>query len=288
MKKKFSLFSAVNVLLLSIVAFIALYPFYYMVVVSLSSSEYVMRGEVGLWPKGFTLDVYKYVLQDERIWVGYRNTILYTVLGTVISLAFTSMGAYALSRRRLVFGKFFMQLVVFTMLFSGGMIPTFLVVRSVGMMDSIWAMIIPGMISTWNLIIMRTFFKGLPYELEEAGKIDGLNDIGIFIRIILPLSKSILATISLFYAVSIWNNFYSALLYLRDLNLFPLQVILRNLVLAGQVMDGGITAGAGSDAIVDESLKFATIIVSTLPIMAVYPFVQKYFVKGALIGSLKG
>lgn len=287
MKSRPDLFTIVNVIILCGVAVSTLYPFVYMAVVSLSSSEYVIRNEVFLWPKGFTLDTYRYVLEDERIWTGYRNTIIYTVVGTGLSLTCTAMGAYALSKRGLVFGKGIMMLIVFTMLFSGGMIPTFLVVRSLGLMNTMWAMIIPSLISTWNLIIMRTFFQGLPPELEESGKMDGLNDLGVFLRIVLPLSKSILATIGLFYAVGIWNNFFNALLYLRQEGLFPLQVVVRNMVLAGQYLDGNIVAGGDSEHMMEESLKFATILVSTLPIIMVYPFIQKYFVKGVLIGSLK-
>lgn len=288
MRLRIDLFSIVNVLLLSGVAFVTFYPFLYMIFVSLSSMEYVIRNEVYFWPKGFTLEVYKYVLQEDRIWLGYRNTIIYTVLGTFLSLSLTAMGAFSLSRPNFIFVKFFMMMIVFTMLFSGGMIPTFLVVRSFGLMDTIWAMIVPTLISTWNLIVMRTFFQGIPNELIESGKIDGLNDLGVFAWIILPLSKSVLATIGLFYAVGIWNNFFNALLYLRDQNLFPLQVFLRNIVLVGQYQDGNLVGGSDGEMLIDETLKYATIIVSTLPIIMVYPFIQKYFVKGVLIGSLKG
>lgn len=288
MREKLDLFTVVNVIVLGFVGFVTLYPFVYMVVVSLSSSEYVIRNEVFFWPKGFTIDIYKYVLGDNRIWTGYRNTIIYTVLGTFLSLMITAMGAYALSRKDFVFRKFFTLMIVFTIVFSGGMIPTFLVVRNLGVMDTIFAMILPGLISTWNLIIMRTFFQGLPDELIESGKIDGLTDMGVFTRIVLPLSKSVLATIGLFYAVGIWNNFFHALLYLRDDHLFPLQVYLRNIVLMGQNTDGNLVGGGDSELMVDESMKFATILVSTLPIIMVYPFLQKYFVKGVLIGSLKG
>jgi hypothetical protein len=167
-------------------------------------------------------------------------------------------------------------------------IPTFLVVKEIGIVDTIWGMILPTAISTWNLIIMRTFFSNFPRELEEAGRIDGLNDLGIFIRVVLPLSQASLATVSLFYAVGMWNNFYSALLYLRTPDLFPLQVVLRNIVLAGQVVSSDVTSVGGDQLVVEESLKFATIIVSTVPILLVYPFLQKYFVKGGMIGSLKG
>ena len=288
MKRKIDLFTIGNFIFLALVAAAALGPFLYMIAVSLSSQEYVLRNEVSLWPKGFTLGMYEYVLQNKQIWIGYKNTIIYTAAGTFLSLVVSAMGAYALAKREMVFSKFFTLMVVFTMLFSGGMIPTFLVVKSLGIMNTMWAMMIPGLVSTWNLIIMRTFFQGIPKELEESAKMDGLHDLGVFLRIVLPLSKSVLAAIGLFYAVGIWNNFYHALLYLRNENLFPLQVILRNLVLAGGFQDGNLVGGSDGELVVDESLKFATILVSTLPIIMVYPFLQKYFVQGVLIGSVKG
>ncbi|MFS0723597.1 carbohydrate ABC transporter permease [Paenibacillus sp. 1P07SE] len=264
-----------------------LYPFIYMIAVSLSSNVHVLRGEVFLWPKGFNLNVYKMVLQDPKIIQAYMNTIVYAVLGTAMSLIVTAAGAFAISKREMMFQRGFMMMIVVTMFFSGGMIPTFLVVRGYGIVDTIWAMVLPTLVSTWNLIIMRTFFAGLPKEVEESGKIDGLSDIGVFFRLALPLSKAILATIGLFYAVAIWNNFFSAMLYLRNTDLFPLQVVLRNLVLQGGGNNAGGSVG-GDSLLVDESIKFATIIVSTLPILMVYPFLQKYFAKGALIGSVKG
>lgn len=285
---KTSLFEIINTLILLGLIFTTLYPFIYMISVSLSQDVYVLRGEVWLWPKGFNLKMYELVLKDPRITTAYMNTILYTVVGTGTALVITSLGAYAISKRDMLFRRFFMMIIVFTMFFSGGMIPTFLVVKSMGLMDTLWAMILPGAVSTWNLIIMRTFFAGIPKELEESGRVDGLTDFGIFLRIVLPLSKAVLATIGLFYAVSIWNNFYQALLYLRDSDLYPLQVVLRNIVLAGQVNNADVTSVGGDNLIVEESLKFATIIVSTLPILLIYPFLQKYFVKGVMIGAVKG
>ncbi|TNJ63932.1 carbohydrate ABC transporter permease [Paenibacillus hemerocallicola] len=288
MKRKVGLFDIVNGLLMLLLLIVTVYPFVYMIAVSFSDSVSVMKGNVYVWPKGFNTDMYRIVLNDPRIWNGYRNTILYTVTGTAVSLVFTSMAAYALSKRKMLFHKPLTVLIVITMFFSGGMIPTFLVVKSLGLVDTFWAMIVPGAISAWYLIMMRTFFAGLPQELEEAGKMDGLNDIGLFIRIALPLSRAVLATIGLFYAVGIWNNFYTPLLYLRNPDLVPLQVILRNLVLAGQTnMDGSFTLGK-DQVIVEESLKYATILVGTLPILVTYPFLQKYFVKGVTVGSLKG
>ncbi|PAV31679.1 sugar ABC transporter permease [Virgibacillus profundi] len=255
-----------------------------MIAVSLSGDVHVMRGEVNLIPKELTFKNYEHVLSDPRIVTGYLNTILYVTLGTTISLIITAMGAYALSKKEMFFRKGFMIMIVFTILFGGGMIPTFLVVKSLGLLDTIWAMVLPQAVSTWNLIIMRTFFSAtIPKELEESAKIDGLNDLGIFARIVLPLSKPVLATIGLFYAVGIWNNFILPLLYLRDDALYPLQVILRNLVLVEQMAD----VSGGDAVVVQESIQYATILVSTLPILLLYPFLQKYFVKGVMIGSLK-
>lgn len=287
-RSRISLFTIFNILVMLLLSAAMLYPFVYMLAISLSGDVYVMKGEVTLWPKGWNLRMYELVLGDPKIWTSYRNTIIYTLLGTAIAMLVTSMGAYALSRKDMMFHKGFTLLIVFTMFFGGGMIPTFLVVRSLGLVDTIWGMVLPGAVSTWNLILMRTFFSGIPKELEESGRMDGLNDIGIFFRIIVPLSKPVFATISLFYAVGIWNNFLYPLLYLRSQELFPLQVLLRNLVLAGSVSSGQVTQIGGDNLVVEDSLKYATIMVSTLPILILYPFVQKYFVKGSMIGAVKG
>lgn len=288
MKFRINLFSIISGIALLMVVAATLYPFVHMLAVSLSSDSNVIQNKVSIWPKGLNLDMYKVVLEDSKIWVAYKNTIIYTFTGTLISLLITSTGAYALSRSDMALRKSLTMLIVVTMFFSGGMIPTFLVVRSLNLVDTVWGMVLPGAVSTWNLILMRTFFAGIPKELEESGRMDGLNDIGIFARIIVPLSKASFATIALFYAVSMWNNFLGPLLYLRSSELFPLQVLLRNMVLAGTSSSGDVTGIGGDNQIVEESLKYATIMVSTLPILAVYPFIQKYFVQGAMIGAVKG
>lgn len=287
MKPKWNWFDALNALILSGIVLACLYPFVYMLAVSLSDSASIASGEVWLWPKGFNLDMYQYVFEDGRVLKGYKNTLIYVISGTAISLIVTALGAYALSKTKMVMGKPILMLIVFTMFFNGGMIPTFLVVKELGFVNTLWGMVLPGAVGTWNLLIMRTFFMGMPQELEESGKIDGLSEIGIFFRIVLPLSKPVLATIGLYYAVGMWNNFMGPLLYLRDADMQPLQVILRNIVLSGQLTgtDGPVV---GDIVVVEDGLKFATIMVSTLPILLVYPFIQKYFVKGALIGSVKG
>lgn len=287
MKQKYGWFDVLNALLLTGVVAACLYPFIYMLAVSLSDSASIAKGEVWLWPKGVNLDMYRYVFEDGRVLKGYKNTIIYTSFGTLISLIVTALGAYSLSKNRMVMCKPILMMIVFTMFFNGGMIPTFLVVKELGLINTVWGMVLPGAVGTWNLLIMRTFFMGLPQELEESGKMDGLSEIGIFFRIVLPLSKPVLATIGLYYAVGMWNNFMGPLLYLREADLQPLQVILRNIVLSGQ-FTGTEGPVVGEIVVVEDGLKFATIMVSTLPILMVYPFIQKYFVKGALIGSVKG
>jgi len=286
--ERLSLYHVVSTAVLLLVVVVTLYPFLHMLAVSLSGDAYVMRNEVTILPKGLNFNMYEIVLGDPKMWNAIKNTVVYTAVGTTIALIVTSMGAYSLSRTNMAFRKGLMMMIVFTMFFGGGMIPTFLVVRSLGFVDTLWGMVIPGAVSTWNLILMRTFFSGIPKELEESGRMDGLNDLGIFLRIIVPLSKASFATIALFYAVGLWNNFIYPLLYLRTPDLFPLQVLLRNLVLAGSVSSGDVTRIGGDNQIVEESLKYATIMVSTLPILIVYPFIQKYFVKGAMIGAVKG
>ena len=281
-------FSIVNSILLLVVVFVTVYPFVYMISVSLSSSLHVMRGQVTWFPRGFNLGMYKLVLTDPRIPRAYLNTIIYVVLGTAISLAITSMAAYALSKRHLPFNKGFTMLIVFTMFFNGGMIPTFLVVRSLGIMDSIWAMVLPQAVSAWLLWVMRTYVSSLPKEMEDAARIDGLRDFGIFVYIVLPLSRAALAAIGLFYAVALWNNFLLPLLYLRESDLFPLQVILRNLVIM-ENFEMAVTSTVGVEGmVIIDSLKYAAITVCTLPIIMVYPLLQKHFTKGVMIGAVKG
>lgn len=288
MKKRTGLFNIVNVLLLSLFACTMIFPFIHMAAVSLSSADYVVGNQISIWPKGLNFDAYKAVFNDDRIATGYKNTLIYVALGTTLSLIVTATGAYSLSRRNLVFGRTFMLLIVFTLLFQGGMIPAYLTVRSYNLLDTMWAMMIPNLVIAINLIIMRTFFQGIPKELEESGKIDGLSDMGVLLRIVLPLSKPVLMTITLFYAVYIWSNFFSALLYLRNADLYPLQVIIRNIIFLGFSSDVTVSNAVGGKTVVLESLKYAVILVGTLPVLLLYPFIQKHFVKGAMMGSVKG
>ena len=267
-KFRFSLFDFFLYIFMIIVVLLILLPMIHMLAVSFSSDVYVMQGKVGLWPKGFTAKTYGYVFEDDRIFRSYGNTILYTVLGTTISLSITAMGAYALSAKRMIGHKFFSMMIVFTMFFQGGMIPTYLVVKSYGLLDTIWGVILPGAVSTWNFIVMRSFFDNYPSEIEESGKVDGLTDAGLY------------------YAVSLWNAYFIPFIYLNDPDLFSLQLILHELLSAGS--SNNATVGVGDVLVVEESLKYATVLVSIAPIMCVYPFLQKYFVKGVMIGAVKG
>ncbi|HML45659.1 MAG TPA: carbohydrate ABC transporter permease [Clostridia bacterium] len=276
------LFIGVNTLFLLALSCVMLYPFLYVIAASFSSDVFILTGSVGILPKGFTTGAYGRVFNYPMIWRSYGNTLLYTFFGTLINIALTSLGAYPLSRKQFYGRTFFTFFVAFTMWFNAGMIPTFLVVRSYKMYNTLWAILLPGAISTYNMIVMRTFFQQIPVSLEEAALIDGCNDVQTLLRIIVPLS---FVTISLFYAVGHWNSFMSALIYLRDKNKFPLQMILRDVVIQNQLQDlVNITESMDVNA---ESVKFATIVTATLPILCIYPFIQKYFVKGVMIGALK-
>ncbi len=288
MKKKFniSISTIIIYIVLILVMAIILVPLLHVVAVSLSSSKHIYMNDIGLIPKGFNIGMYKLVLGDPKIFNAYKNTIYYVVLGTALSLAVTSSAAYALSKKHLVFRKKFMGLILVTMFFSGGMIPTFLTVKNLGMYNSTWAIVLPGLVSTWYLIIMKSFFEAFPAEVEESGKLDGLNDMGVLWFLVLPVSKAVLATIGLFYAVNLWNSYYAPFIYLDSRNRYPLQVILREMLETGQGLDGGTRSS--DEPIILESLKYATIIVSVVPIIIVYPFLQKYFVTGVMVGSIKG
>ncbi len=282
-------FDVFNILFLLVFLVMTLYPFWYVMIISLSDGKDVMAGHVSVFPVNMTLATYKVVLSDSSILTSFYNTVIYTVFGTLINLIVTSFCAYPLSRPELPGKNIIMKLVVFTMFFSGGMIPTYLVVHKLGMIDTVWAMMLPAAISTYNMIIMRTFFMGIPESLHESARLDGANDLQVLGRIVLPLSMPIMATMLLFYAVGHWNDYMLALLYLNKKALFPLQSILRNMVVDGQLAEAQTQVGGGSSfQVVETTMKYAVIVVSTIPIIIIYPFVQKYFAKGVMIGSIKG
>ncbi|WP_139997323.1 carbohydrate ABC transporter permease [Paenibacillus paridis] len=284
------IFDAVVYAIAAVIIIIVLYPLLFIVSASFSDPAKVLNGEVWLLPKGVSLDAYTNILHNDKIWVGYRNTIIYTVVGTVINIIMTILAAYPLSRPDLPGRGAIMVLITLTMFLSGGLIPTYLLVKELGMVNTMWALIVPGAIATYNLIVMRTYFQSsIPWELQEAAHMDGCSNWRLLFSIILPLSKPILAVMLLFYAVGHWNSFFPALIYIRDEALHPLQLVLREILMISQsaAIEGG-SVGLEDQILLSESIKFAVIIVSTLPVLIMYPFVQRHFVKGVMIGSIKG
>lgn len=280
------LFDVANIVFLVLFTLICFIPFVNILATSFATPGEITTRTFILFPKTFTLDAYRYILSTPTIFRSIGVSLFVTGVGTFISMVATAFMAYALSRRYLPGRRIFNFMIVFTMLFSGGMIPSFLVVNNLGLIDSLWALILPVAISAYNMIIMRNFFQGIPDSLEESAKMDGCTDFGVFFRIILPLSLPSIATISLFYAVTYWNTYQSAILYINDPDKWPIQVLLRQIVL--------VSSGMNADAtVVDvvppaQSVKMAVIVIATLPMLIAYPFVQKYFVKGAMVGSVKG
>ena len=274
-----------NVVFLIIVCAIMLYPVIYVMSASLSAEQALLQGRVFLWPVEPHLKAFEKVFAYPNLLVSYRNTIVYTLAGTALNLILTVCGAWALCQKKMPGRRFLTLMCTFTMFFSGGMIPTFLVVKDLGMLDSIWAILCPGAVSTYNMILMHTFFMNIPDSLTEAAELDGCNDFGILFKIVLPLSLASLMTIGMFYAVAHWNGYFNAMLYLSTPSKFPLQIILRQVVLESQIVENSSSA---ADSNMAEVIKYATIVVAMLPMLCVYPFVQRYFVKGVMVGSVKG
>jgi len=280
----------VNGLLLVGVLIIVLYPLVFVFSASISNPLVVSRGEMWIFPKDITFAGYQKVFQNKDILVGYGNTILYTAVGTAINIVMTIMAAYPLSRHNFAGRKAIMFLMVFTMFFSGGMIPSYLIVKKLHMLNTMWALIIPGAVAVWNIIIMRTFFKeSVPNEVQEAAMMDGCSQIQTLLRIVLPLSMPILAVMMLFYSVDHWNAYFSALIYLTDRDKYPLQLVLREILIQNQMdkMAGGSTS-MSEQIMFSQSIKYAVVIVANIPVFLLYPFLQRYFVKGMTIGAIKG
>jgi putative aldouronate transport system permease protein len=274
----------VTLLILSMV--VTLYPFIYVISMSISDPKYVIQQSVVLFPKGFSLGAYKMIFENKEVWTSYYNTIWFTVVGSAVNILMTVFAAYPLSRKSFFARKFFMFFIIFTMFFGGGMIPAFLLVKNLHLYDTKWAIILPAAISTWNVIITRTFFETIPNSLQESAKIDGCTDIGILFKIVLPLSLPIISVIGLFCAVGFWNNYFSALLYLPTPKNHPLQLYLMKIVVQNSQQFMGSTQGF-ERVLITTQLKYAIIIVAILPIICVYPFLQKHFVKGVMIGAIK-
>jgi len=287
-------FLVITYLVIAMAAMTCLYPFLYVLATSFSSSRAVGAGLVYIWPVEFNMEAYKQLLLDGQVFVAMKNTVIITVVGTALNMFATVLCAYSLSKKRLRGRGIFMGIIVFTMLFSGGLIPSFLLMRSLNLMDKfsgLWAL---GLVSSFNMIVMRTFFEGLPESLEESAQIDGAADPVILIRLALPLSLPVLATITLFYAVGWWNSYFTPMMYLKTTTKYPLMLKLKQMIDTAQmiVVNQNTTSGTeGASAnilIAPETFKAASILVATLPIVMIYPFLQKYFVKGVMIGSVKG
>ena len=265
-----------------------LYPLYFILIASISDQNLVANGRVFLIPKGIQFGGFKRVFENDLLLSGYRNTILYTALGTVVNMVLTIPAAYALSRKDFLPRRVLMFLFVFTMYFSGGMVPTYLLMKDLRLLNTIWVMIIPFAVNVTNLIIARSFFESsIPDELLEAAVMDGCSNTKFFLHIVLPLSKAILAVITLYYAVQHWNEYFNALIYLKDTALYPLQLVIRDILVMNQ--KASASASAASSAVqIAEQVKYAVILISTVPVMIFFPFVQKYFMKGVMIGAVKG
>ncbi|WP_420914413.1 carbohydrate ABC transporter permease [Bacillus sonorensis] len=282
------MFEVFNYAFLAGFGLVCVLPFIHVIAASFATVEEVISKKFILFPTTFSLDAYRYIFSTDIVYRSLIISVLVTAVGTAVSMFLSSLMAYGLSRRELMGRRVLMFLVVFTMLFSGGMIPTFLVVKSLGLLDSYWSLILPTAINAFNLIILKNFFQNIPASLEESAKIDGCNDLGIFFRIILPLSLPAIATISLFYAVTYWNTYMQAILYLNDATKWPIQVLLRQIVIVSSGMQGDMTEMGAASAPPEQTIKMAVIVVATIPVLLVYPFIQKHFAKGALLGSIKG
>ncbi|GGN97050.1 carbohydrate ABC transporter permease [Saccharibacillus kuerlensis] len=286
------LFDAVVLTICLLIFLSIVYPLYFVVIASISNSTLVSTGQVTIFPKDISFFGYSEIFKDQRIWTGYGNTILYTVLGTAVNLLFTLPAAYVLSRQEFRARRFIMFAFVLTLFFGGGLIPTYLLMKDLGLLNTMWVFILPFSVNVYNLIIARSFFESsIPKELYEAAAMDGCSHFRYFGSVVLPLSKAIVSVIGLYYLVAHWNDFFTGLIYIRSNELQPLQIVLRDILLSNQVFSGGAGSGGAAGGYAQQyadQVKYGVIIVSTLPILLVYPFLQKYFDKGVMIGSVKG
>ena len=276
-------FLVINTIVLLLLCAVMLYPVIFVAAASFSEETAILKGEVSVFPVRAHIKAYEKVFHYPLLWRSYGNTLLYTGLGTLINLVLTVCGAWALSQKKMVGRRFLTLMCTFTMFFNGGMIPTFLVIKELKLLNTIWAILLPGAVSTYNMILMRTFFLAIPQSLVEAAELDGCNDFGVLFRVVLPLSLTSLMTIGMFYAVAHWNSYFSAVLYLNKPELYPLQIILRQVVLMNEIVENA----SSTENVMAEGIKYATIMVAMLPMLCIYPFVQRYFVKGVMIGSVK-
>lgn len=278
---------------LILVVFVTLYPIYFVAIASVSTPQIVATGGVSFWPRGINWFGYEQILGDQRIWTGYRNTIVYTTIGTAVNMLVTIPAAYALSRREFRARRPLMLFFAFTMFFNGGLIPTYLLYRDLGLLNNMWVFILPLALNVYNLIIARAFYENsIPEELHEAATLDGSDYFRFFFRIAIPLSKAILSVIMLYYLVQHWNNFFTGLVFIRDYDKQPLQIVLRDILISNSAFAGGAGnaggTGGGYGQLYADQIKYGVIIVSSLPVIILYPFLQRYFEKGVMIGSVKG
>lgn len=293
-KKKFNtdrIFDVIITLTIAIITMLVLYPLFFVVIASFSDPNLVANGQVILIPKGINISGYRYILRDQRIWTGYINTLFYTVVGTLLSIIITVPASYALSRKDLPLRNAMMMIVIFTKFFSGGLIPTYLIINSLHLVNTRAIIVILGAFSVFNLILCRTFFVNtMSEELREAAEVDGCGTLRFFGQIVLPLSASIIAIMVLYYAVGYWNSFFNALVYLSDGDKYPLQMIMRDILISGQAINADVSDPEAYEEMlkISMSIKYGVIIISSVPILCLYPFVQKHFVKGVMIGSIKG
>lgn len=284
--KDFSLFSIINGIIMLCLSVVVLYPIIYITAVSFSDTASVLQGKVTLLPKGFNLDAYAQVLKDDRIPRAYLNTIFYTTLGTTINLLFTAVAAYPLARKDFFGRKFFLLAIILTMFLNPGIIPNYLIVQELGMIDTVWALVLPNAIWTFELIILKSFYENMSESLREAAVVDGASEYRILFQIIIPLSKPALASIGLFYFMGHWNSFFIPLIYLNDSTMYPLQVVLRDMLIFAD--NNNNTNLVDAAALAPQAMKNATIVLSMIPVLLLYPFAQKYFAKGVMLGSEKG
>ena len=283
----YKVFRAVNAVILLLVVLAVLLPFLNLLAQSFSNETYITQGTVSLWPKGFNLTTYQHVMSDPQFWENYRNTVLYTVCSTAVAMVITTCYAYVLSRKQLRGRKVLTAIAIGTMFFNGGIIPNYILISSLHLRDTVWAYALPNAIIVFNLLIMKTFFEGLPTELEEAAAIDGLNTYSTLWKIVLPLSKAVLATIALFYAVQFWNDWFSALLYMDNQGLYPVSLYLENIV-ASLSSVSNIGQSSDTQLQIAANIQAVTVILVAVPILCVYPFIQRYFVSGVMLGAVKG
>ncbi|MEF3302569.1 carbohydrate ABC transporter permease [Paenibacillus sp. GYB003] len=286
MRRSFTgrLFDVSNAALLVCLSAVTLYPFWDSFIVSIVPLQESMASNVHLFPKTITWEAYAHVFKMKELWSSYGVSVFVTVVGTLISMVVTVLAAYALSKPQLKGRRTVMFLIVFTMMFSGGLIPTYLVVKQLHLLNTVWALMIPTAVTTYNLIIMRNFFGGLPESLEESARIDGCNDLGVLLRIVVPLSMPAIATVALFYAVARWNEFFTAVMYVTDKDKWPLQLFLRAMLVENEASFQG---GGDNPFLLGQSVKMAAVMISTIPVMLIYPFFQKYFVQGVTLGAVK-